>query len=265
MGDQRRDDLIDGYRAAFDGWRDLMDHLDEAAWATPTGCPGWDAHDQLAHVVDVERVMLDGRAQRAELTDDPHYVRHDFGRFVEVGVQSRRGVAPAELVEEASETFARRLDQLASLSPSYLDDEVEGPVPGVQMRGSQLLRTRIYDVTTHEWDVRRAVRRGDAPAGTEHLAISFELIVRAWNRVLPSTLDASGVLAVVVDRVEIGRVHLGEGERHGPDADATLAVTVPQLLAIAGGRTDGPALADTDSDGDLDLVRAVLAAGSITP
>jgi uncharacterized protein (TIGR03083 family) len=166
---ERRDQLAAAYEAAFDGWTQLLDDLEPAAWTTPTGCPGWDAKDQLSHVVAVERILLGDPQLDADVPDGVPYVRHDFGRFVEVGVRARRGEPVAAVIDEARETFARRLAALRALDPAWLDQEVDGPYQGMRMRGTQLLRTRIYDVTTHEYDVRRAVSQVDAPAGA-HLA-----------------------------------------------------------------------------------------------
>lgn len=268
MSDERLEGLVTAYAAAFDGWRALMDELSAEEWATPTGCPGWDAKDQLAHVVAVERVSLGDPQEPLELPDDLPYVRHEFGRFVEVGVQVRRPVPVADLVEEAIETFDRRLGQLRSLDPGWLDEQVDGPGPGMRMRGAQLLRTRVYDVTTHEYDVRRAVGLTDAPYGP-HLAISAELIVRGWSKVLPGAVDGDAVLGVELDGTELARLHLGDGQLwrgdDGPAADAVLGVDAAGLLAIAGGRDDAPPLDVIEARGDRDVLRAVLHAGSITP
>lgn len=281
--DARLQGLVAAYRAAFDGWADLIDRLDGLdgagqAWSAPTGCPGWDVHDQLAHVVALEHVMLGDPPDEAVLADDLPHVRDRFGRFMEVGVEARRRLDPSALVAEAREVFARRLDQLEAMDPADLERPGDGPA-GMRLPGAKLLRTRIFDVASHEYDARRATGLLDAPGGP-HVPIAVEQVVRAWVHLLPSRLagadavvrsaaDGGPVLGVEVDGTEVARIALGAGTLHrgadAPPSDAVLATDVAGLLAIGGGRSDAPTPDQVGARGDVALVHAVLAAGTITP
>ncbi|MGM0619273.1 MAG: maleylpyruvate isomerase family mycothiol-dependent enzyme [Actinomycetota bacterium] len=277
------DDLLTQLRAAhrqvFDGCLDAVDGLDEAGWATPTGCPGWDVHDQLAHVIGVERTMLGDPADEVELPELAH-VRNDLGRFVEVAVQARRGQPGAALVAEAQETFARRLDALDAMEPAALGAELAGP-GGMRVKGSQMLRTRVFDMTCHEQDIRRALGRPGGTAGP-HVDIAVEQVLRAWVRHLPRAIDPEGVLEVRVAGRSPVSLSFPDGAIHRDDAvvastatsrpdpvasppTATIHLGVADLLAVAGGRTDAPSPAEVSVEGDRPWALRVLEHATITP
>lgn len=267
MSEELRDHLVAAHAAVFDGLLEATGALDEAAWATPTGCPGWDVHDQLAHTVGVERRMLGDPPPTVELPDLPH-VRGEFGRTIEVDVEARRGVPGAELRTEAKATFARRIGALRALDPARLREPLDGPA-GMQMRGSQMLRTRVFDLTCHEQDIRRALGRLDGLAGP-HLPIAIEQVLRAWARVLPDRLRDGGRLAVLVQGHEPVAIALPGGEllrgaAATQDQTATLRLDPAALLALGGGRSDAPGPDGLHVDGDRDLVDKVLRAATITP
>jgi large subunit ribosomal protein L31 len=158
MSEELKANLLAAHQAIFDGVLAAVDGLDETGWATPTGCPGWDVHDQLAHIVGIERAMLGDPADEVELPDELPHVRNAFGQQVEVAVAARRGRPPAELVAEARETFERRVRFLAAMDAATLGEPLDGP-GGMRFKASQMLRTRMFDMTCHEQDVRRAVGR----------------------------------------------------------------------------------------------------------
>lgn len=265
--DGRLTAILTAYEAALAGWLDAVDDLAEDRWSTPTGCPGWSVQDQLSHVVSVERQLLGDRAEEVELPEHDH-VRGDFGRAVEQGVELRRRRAPSEVLEEARETFARRLVALRSIDPAWLDETVEPPLPLGSMRGAQLLRTRVFDITSHEYDVRRAIGRTDRKAGP-HVAVAAELIVRGWGRVLPNRIDVQTVIGVELDGAELARIALGDGQllrgEGGPPADLVLAFDAASLLAIAGQRSDAPSPESLTVRGDEELARRVVTSAGITP
>jgi uncharacterized protein (TIGR03083 family) len=262
--------LREAHRCVFDGCLDAVDGLDEAGWATPTGCPGWDVHDQIAHVIGVERTMLGDPADEVALPELSH-VRNDLGRFVEVAVQARRGRPGAALVAEAQETFARRLAALDAMDPAALSTELAGP-GGMAFKGSQMLRTRVFDLTSHEHDIRRAlVRPGDTTG--PHVDIAVEQVLRAWARHLPKRLGPDGVLGIQVTGRAPVRLSFVDGAIHRDEhtastaspATATIHLDVAELLAVGGGRTDAPSPAEVPVDGDGSWARRVLEHATITP
>ncbi len=265
------DDLLaqlqTAHRRVFDGCLDAVDGLDEAGWATPTGCPGWDVHDQLAHVIGIERTMLGDPADEVTLPELAH-VRNDLGRSVEVAVQARRGRPGAALVAEAQETFTRRLAALDAMEPAALSTELAGP-GGMASKASQMLRTRVFDMTSHEHDIRRALERPGDTTGP-HVDIAVEQVLRAWARHLPRRIGPEGVLEVrVAGRAPVqlsfadGAIHRDEAEVVAPTA--TIHLDVSELLAVGGGRTDAPAPGAVPIDGDRAWARRVLEHATITP
>ena len=264
------DDLLaqlrEAHRLVFDGCLDAVEGLDDTGWATPTGCPGWDVHDQLAHVIGVERTMLGDPVDDIAVSELPH-VRNDLGRFVEVAVQARRGRPGAALVAEAQETFARRLAALDAMDPTALGGELAGP-GGMRFKGSQMLRTRVFDMTCHEQDIRRALGRPGDTTGP-HVDIAVEQVLRAWARNLPKAVGPEGLLEVrMTGRPPVrlsfvdGAIHRDEG---AGDPTASIHLDVSDLLAVAGGRTDAPPPAALPVDGDRSWAQRVLEHATITP
>ena len=267
MSEELKAHLLAAHQAVFDGVLAAVDGLDEAGWATPTGCPGWDVHDQLAHIVGVERAMLGDPPDVVELPDDLPHVKNVFGQQVEVAVAARRGRPPAELVAEARETFERRVRSLAAMEASTLGEPMDGP-GGMRFKASQMLRTRLFDMTCHEQDVRRAVGRpGDLDG--PHADIAVEQVIRAWARNLPERLGPVGVLGIEVAGRPRATIDLRDGTlrrgEDGPEPDAVLGLDAGQLLAIGTGRSDAPGIDELSVSGDRGLVERLLADASVTP
>lgn len=280
MSDELKAQLRTAHVRVYDGLMDAVADLDAHGWATPTGCPGWDVHDQLAHVIGVERNMLGDPADDVELPEGLPHLRNDFGRAIEVAVAARRDRSPPQLIEEARETFARRLAAIDAMPAASLSEPLDGPA-GMRMKASQMLRTRVFDMVSHEQDIRRALRRPGVTAGP-HVDIAVEQVVRAWAKLLPQRHGGrAGVLEVVVAvggtvrepgtarEQSTVRIDLADGQLHrggtGPTPTATINLDVPGLLALAGGRTDAPDHAAVTADGDGAWAQAVLAAAVITP
>lgn len=264
MAGSLRDDLVEGHRLVFDGLLEVTADLGPDGWVTPTGCPGWDVSAQLAHCIGLERVMLGEPMPDVEVPDLPH-IRDDYGRVIERDIVFRRGRSGDELRAEAREVFDRRLEMLDRLTDEDLDRDMDAPIGRVPAK--RALRTRIFDLVSHESDIRRALghpRSGDGP----HVRFGVGQILRAWAVLLPKRLDDRPVLTIaVIDQDEV-TLDLAAGEvrsGHTGDAVATVTVTVDQLLALGGGRSDAPAPAELPIAGDRHAAEAVLAVATITP
>jgi uncharacterized protein (TIGR03083 family) len=274
MSTELRDGLASIHEAVFADLLEAVEGLDDTGWRTPTGCPGWDVHDQLAHVVSLEALLLGEPFPDVELPSDLDHVVNDFGRAVEPGVHARRGSPHDELVTEARATFTRRVEALRTLDPAALGERMDGP-GGMQMKGSQLLRTRLFDTTTHEYDIRRAVGRDRAVRPQDRIAC--EQVLRAWARMLPRAgLDAGSLIVEVPDvltaTVELttGAFTLGEEAAPAPDhGSVRFRLTPAWLLALGGGRSDAPDIGDLDAvgavEGDAELAARVVASATVTP
>ncbi|MEX2503913.1 MAG: maleylpyruvate isomerase family mycothiol-dependent enzyme [Egicoccus sp.] len=256
--------LVAAHAAVYEGLLGATTDLDGIAWATPTGCPGWDVHDQLAHCIGTERLMLGHQPAEVDVPDRP-YLRSDFARLVERDVEARRNVTAEFLREEAEVTFVRRRRWLDRLSPDDLDGQM--PTPIGPMPGRRGLRIRLFDLTCHEEDVRRAL--GLPAAEGPHVDVAVGTALRSLAAGLAQRLDGvRGVVAVRVNGgadvgldVATGRFHAQLDEA----PDVTIGCTARQVLALTGGRSDAPPFGDLDVEGDLALAERVVAAAGVTP
>lgn len=261
MSEDRRTHLIAAHDAVFTGLLDATAGLDDAGWATPTGCPGWDVHDQLAHCVGVERMMLGDPRPSVEVPDAPH-LRNAMGRVIEVDVEVRRGVPGGELRAEAEETFGRRLAMLESMTADDLEAEMDSPIG--RHRGAKVLRTRVFDLVAHEQDIRRALGRETELAGA-HAEVAVEQVLRAWAAVLPSRLPGRGTVAVEVPGRDPVVIDLGADGEEAVDARARIELTPGEVLSLGCGRSDAPDLDELAVEGDRGLASAFHANAAITP
>lgn len=270
MDTRLRDHLLAAHEAVFDGTREAITGLAADAWDRPTGCPGWSVRDQLAHMIGVERLMLGDPAEPVEVPPLEHVVT-DFDRAIESAVELRRGWPIDRLVSEFEAVVSRRLAALADLDVSQLTEPLDGPA-GLRMKGSQMLRTRVFDLTCHEQDIRRAVGRPGDLVGP-HVDIATEQVLRAWAKLLPGRVSAAAattgsVMIVLGDRSVRLDLRSGALDLTGSDTastDAVVRLDAGALLALGGGRSDAPGAEDLDVTGDAAVVRALVAAATITP
>jgi uncharacterized protein (TIGR03083 family) len=260
---------VDAWEQSLRSTLDLADGFDPADWQRPTRCPGWDVHDQVAHLVAVE-AQLGGAPVPPEAPAAEH-VRNSVGQFVERGVHARRGVPGPLLLAELREVLDRRLAELRArpLTPA---DELIG-VMGKPRPAQMVLRARAFDVWAHEQDIRAAVTRPgnlDAPAAD----VAWEAIVEALAGVILPAADASAGQSVAVEvtdhptrRVAVAMDAEGNGQALPaiPDAPTvTLSMSWADLVARTTGRL-GAQTTPVAVDGDAELGRRILFALAMTP
>lgn len=250
------------HRELFDRLLAATEDLGEDDWATPTGCPGWDVHDQLAHCVGLERRLLGDPAPEVAVPELPH-VTDDFSRAVEADVEARRGVPGEQLREEAREAFARRLRMLADLDPAALAEQLEGP-GGMRGKGSTMLRIRVFDLSAHEQDIRRALGRRLEPDDA-HGELVGQQILRGLTQLWPQRLAGPGALEVEISGPQPAatRVELADGP--GTARVARLRASLAELVALACGRSDAPGVEELHADGDAALAAEAIATAAMTP
>ena len=120
----------EGFRTAyaeiFSNVGALAEALDDERAMLATGCPGWTVRDHVAHITDLESILV-GRTRADHVVPDGlPYIRNQPGVFMEVGVDARRGVPPADLLAEYREVTAERIAGLATLEDSQLDEMGRG-------------------------------------------------------------------------------------------------------------------------------------------
>ncbi|MDQ2678330.1 MAG: maleylpyruvate isomerase family mycothiol-dependent enzyme, partial [Actinomycetota bacterium] len=256
-------DLLDAGWASLD---ELLAGLEPSEWTAPTGCPGWSVQDNVSHLIDYEAVQL-GRPRPLHDFDMPDHARNELGQANELGVDARRSMSGAEVLEEFRRTVAARSEQLRGLVASDLDREVLTPAgPGT---ARDMLRLRVMDTWSHEQDIRRALRRPghvDGPVVAESIDyfaqfLPFVVGKRAGAPDGASVVFAIGDVARLVVEVVDGRARLGTDEPAAPTAVLTVPVTT--FAALVGGRSDVPD--DVGVDGDESLARAVVAGMGFMP
>lgn len=168
--------LVASLAETWNSMRSVCLELDDAAWTTPTACPGWDVHDNVAHILGIEQMLEGDALPEVALADELEHVKNDFGRINEMWVESYRSVSHAELMSAFDSVTKRRLDRFGALdaagfvAPSWTP-QGEGTV-------LDLLPFRIFDAWCHEQDIREATGR---PGGwhTAAAALSVERMLNS--------------------------------------------------------------------------------------
>ena len=140
----------------------LAEEFTEAEWELPTDCPGWTVKDMVSHLVGAEELFLGDPLPAHDLPDLPH-VQNELGRMVELGVDVRRPLPGARVLDQLKAVLERRLAMLAEVDPAAEAPQPDGR-PGDYTR---LMMFRAFDCWIHEQDIRRATGRPgglDAPA-----------------------------------------------------------------------------------------------------
>lgn len=267
-------DLVAIWQDAATRVAELSDTLTAEQWALPTQCPGWTVGDIVAHVADIEG-FVGGDPRRAEELDWdalPH-VKSPVGQFIEIGVDSRRGRSQAEVTGELSDVIPRRRQQLDAVPAGA---EVMG-LMGSPVPIERLLRVRIFDIWTHEQDIRSAID-SDGGWNSDPAGISFVQILTAlpfvWAKGAEAPPGATLRLTVIGPSLHNEAYVLvdesGRGRRTEPveSPDVTLDLTWPAYMKLSCGRVapDDPWVVDKyELSGDPDLGARLLASMAITP
>jgi uncharacterized protein (TIGR03083 family) len=234
-------------------------------WELATGCPGWTVKDQLSHLVDYEARAL-GRPAAGHEPGPLPYVKNELGRANEVGVDARRLMPGAEVLEEFREVTAERLVQLRQLTEPDL--AARTMTPGGPGTVADLLTLRVMDSWSHEQDIRRAVGRpGHVQGPVVEEALGY------FTRFLPYLVgkraaapEASKVVFFIGGRDPVAvEVAGGRGRLTAGLQDATVRVAIPvtTFAALVGGRSDVPA--DVEITGNRQLGLRVLESMGLLP
>lgn len=272
------DVLRDAYTQTVRSVIDLAAGLRAGDGEVATDCPGWTVLDQVRHIESVES-MLNGEPMPDRDVRAMAHVRHDFGAAIERYVDSRRGMDADDLVSALQQALDLRL-------AFYYGPEVTEDTPTIGPFGEttvgDLLRLRIFDIWTHEQDIREALER---PGGldTGAAAVAVRSILRALPKVVARDAGLAPGTAVIVDVTGplVGRggvrVEAGDGGRtvgvplftggSTPHEDSTvtsISLSTAALGRLGAGRRPVADVRWTVT-GDEQVARRVLGALSITP
>lgn len=267
--------LIHVWNEAITSFRDVAGTVAEGDWTTPTELPGWSVADVVAHVVGIERSIAgDGLPEHTPDWEKLPHVRGDFGRLTEIDVDSRRGTVRDCVLAELDEVIARRHHQLLTqLEQSDALGTVTGPF-GWELPFPRLMQVRIFDIWTHEQDIRRAVAQPggfDSDAATVAFARILSGWLVAWSKVAPnaSVLEVhSPPLTVAIQRDETGRSRVSD--MGVVPAAVVLDLDPTELLRLATGRTSEAERHDLEArfvarGSDPELAATFVGSAAITP
>lgn len=261
------DELKEAHEDLYDGYEELVGGLRPDDWDRPTGCPGWSVRDILAHVAGVEAILSGGAEPEHDLPVDLPHVKNDVGRYMEVHVDARRGVATDDLAAELREVLARRREQVAAVAD--LGEELPS-VMGATAPAAPMLTIRVFDLWMHEQDLRRALDRPGHRAGPA-VDVCLRRIGKGLASQLPERVgDDAGVVVIEVhgETPHTLTVDLRAGavREHPPaGADVTVRLDLDAFASLVGGRDDAPSPEELDFDGDPELGRRVAGAMAVTP
>src|SRR5947209_18927186 len=88
---------------------ELCGDLTDDEWKRATGCPGWSVQDNVAHLIDFESFALGRPRPEHTLVGELPYLKNDMGKVNTVGVDARRRLPGATVLEEFREVTAERL------------------------------------------------------------------------------------------------------------------------------------------------------------
>ena len=255
------DELVAIDCGVLDDAADLSAGLTHAQWLMPTACTGWTVADMVAHLIDIEQLLLgDDRPDHEPDWASLPWVDRELSRFTEVGVDARRGLPQAEVIAELRETAERRMTQLES-GPHELDAMVPGFFGKEAPIGRQLSR-RIFDSWVHLQDIRIAlgITEGwDSIAARVTRGQLIDGAELAWT-----SLDNDALDAVRIVLSDIGET-IALGESPEP---TTITMTWPDFFARACGRVSADDIAWNQRvriDGNLTLAARLLGAIAVTP
>lgn len=245
--------------------------------ALATDCPGWTVFDQLAHVTGTESATAGDQEPDVDVSHLTH-VRGDFGARMERLVESRRGRAPEDLLDELEWRLDERLGayRAEDVTGEEVVEGLFGPTPLVD-----LVALRTFDVWMHEQDLREALER---PGGldTPAAALSVARLFAVFPRIVARTAGIEPGNAVVLDLTgpTVGRtgarveehdgaavgipLFTGGADEHADVVTTSLAMSTRVAMRLAGGRRSPDDLPVTVT-GDEGVAHRVLSALVITP
>ncbi len=250
--------VFDALEQTWDSLRSVLWDLTTGEWHLPTGCPGWDVQDNVAHINGIEHWASGESPPDHTLPPDLAHVRSDTDRFMELPVDYRRNWTPEQVFGEFCELVPLRL---ATLRADDTPVEAMRAAPfGVEMPYKALMEIRVFDAFAHEQDIRRATGRHGNLTGLA-ATLSRRQMVDFWS-----------MISRQMPELEQTRVVLEIDQESYTLVDQQLPVTSNLLLqtnfenavAVACGRADAEPSRVTVV-GDRALFEALVARLGFTP
>ncbi|MEL6891578.1 MAG: maleylpyruvate isomerase family mycothiol-dependent enzyme [Actinomycetota bacterium] len=171
MGDIDRVRVVAAMGEVWASLSELLGELPDADWELPSPLPGWSVHDNVAHIIGTEAMLLGEPSPEVTVDRDRlTHVRNDIGEFNEVWIEHLRSSSPADVLARFRDHTDRRLDALRSMTDEEWNADSFTPAgPGTYGRFMQI---RVFDCWLHEQDIRDTVGR---PGHERGLAVDVTL------------------------------------------------------------------------------------------
>lgn len=253
-------------------WNDiatLCDGLTVGEWATPTECPGWTVHDNVAHMIGTERMLAGEQPTAGPDAGEAPHVRNDIGKANEQWIATYRDYDGPALLDELRAVTGRRIDRLRAMTTAEWDKEgftPEGPGPY-----RVFMEVRVFDCWYHDQDIREALDRPgfvDGPVGDVSVgripAKALGYIVGKKAGAPPDStvvfeIDGADPIVATVAVPPEGRAVLLDAPPEAPTARITLDRRT--FARLAGGRWTGDharAHGSVRVEGDVDLANRIV-------
>lgn len=262
--------LIDLLDECWGDVASLCEELDPGQWKMLTDLPGWTVHDNVAHMIGTERMLLGEHPEAG--TDDvgaAAHVRNDIGKVNEQWVATYRTLDDARLLEEFRSVTARRLGVLRAMTTEDWDREgftPEGPGPY-----RLFMEIRLFDCWYHDQDIREALERPgylDGPvADTSIGRIPPKALGYVVGKKAGAPPDSTVVFDIAGERPILAAIAVPPEGRavlldSAPDTPSVrIAMDRRAFTRLAGGRWSGDrarANSTIEIDGDTDLGNRVV-------
>ena len=148
------DDVLDDLSAESDALRELVAHLDDAGWATPTPAPGWSVAAQIGHLAWTDEaatlaaLSLGGEGAKQAWDDVVLLAIDDPSGFVDAAALELGALEPADLLprwDTARADLARAL--------SAVPEGHKMPWFGPPMSPASMVTARFMETWAHGQDV----------------------------------------------------------------------------------------------------------------
>ncbi len=262
--------MINRLEEVWDDITTVCANLTDEQWNQPTECPGWTVHDNVAHVIGTERMLLGEQpAPSAPDAAESAHVRNDIGKANEQWISTYRGWDGAALLDEFRSVTRRRLDVLSAMTEAEWEKEgftPEGPGPY-----RVFMEIRVFDCWYHDQDIREALDRpgflegpvADLSVGRiPSKALGYVVGKKAGappNTTVVFEITGPSPLSASIAVPPEGRARLLDA----PPASPTARITMDRrtFTRLAGGRWSGEHARTRGTvhlDGDLDLGNRVV-------
>ncbi|WP_052847322.1 maleylpyruvate isomerase family mycothiol-dependent enzyme [Streptomyces avicenniae] len=257
---------IAAWTQSIEAISELVSSLVEGEWNRPTERTGWSVRDVVSHVIGGECEALGDPRPIHSLPRDLYHVVDETTRYLEVQVDVRRHHTGPEMTGELEYTIIRRMRQMRNERRGP-DDIVSHPLYG-KLTLTAFMAQRVFNVWTHEQDLRRALRQPGDLASPAAL-VARDVLLQRLPKTVAEDAEAPKKSAVVFDvsgPVEFLRtVRVDENGQGSVDSSPSLGPVVTftsdweTWSRVASGRVRAKRVADRlKVEGDAELADRIL-------